>query len=101
MSLNEIPEIEQWPEAHYVFNEKVGPFLQNAPAAWGEAHTHLAEILNNNKVTGYMSLYEVGPQIYRAGFATESAPSQLPSAMKYELFPGGKYTRFTLTGPYS
>lgn len=101
MSLNEIPEMVQWPETHYVFVEKVGPFMQNAPAAWGEAHEHLSEILKSNKVVGYMSLYEAGPQIYRAGLATEAAPADLPSGMQYELFAGGKYTKFTLTGPYS
>lgn len=101
MSLKELSEMVQWPETHYVFVEKIGPFMQNAPAAWGEAHAQVPELTKSNKITGYMSLYEVGPQVYRAGFALEAAPSELPAGLKYELFPGGKYSKFTLTGPYS
>jgi len=28
-------------------------------------------------------------------------PVKLPDGMSYEKFPGGKYSRFILTGPYS
>jgi effector-binding domain-containing protein len=28
-------------------------------------------------------------------------PKNLPKTLKYEKFPGGKYSRFVLTGPYS
>ena len=40
-------------------------------------------------------------EIYRAGFALLAAPVQPPQGLSYELFPGGKYSRFVLTGPYS
>ncbi len=48
-----------------------------------------------------MSLYKVGPKIYRAGVSLASEPKNLPESMKYEKFHGGKYSRFVLTGPFS
>jgi predicted transcriptional regulator YdeE len=101
MNLTEVPAVVNWPETYYVYVEKVGPFMTNAPAAWGEAHPLAPELLKHNKITGYMSLYKVPQQIYRAGFALEAPPSELPKGLSYELFPGGKYSKFTLTGPYT
>jgi effector-binding domain-containing protein len=43
----------------------------------------------------------MGSKIYRAGFALDAAPVDLPKGVAYEMFPGGKYVRFVLTGPYS
>ena len=34
MNLTEVPETVTWPETHYVFVEKIGPFQTNAPQAW-------------------------------------------------------------------
>jgi len=101
MNLTEKPDLVNWPETHYVFIEKTGPFMQYAPAAWGEAHALSDEVMKNNRITRYTSLYKVGPQIYRAGFGLDAAPSQLPAGLKYELFKGGKYSRFVLIGPYA
>ena len=101
MNLTEEPETVTWPETHYVFVEKTGPFQTNAPAAWGEAHKRLPALQEHNKVTAYLSLYEVGPLVYRAGFALEAPPVDLPAGLAYELFPGGNYSRFILTGPYT
>jgi DNA gyrase inhibitor GyrI len=101
MNLNAHPEIVNWPETHYVFVEKVGPFLENAAAAWQQAHTFVPVLSARNQITKYMSLYKVGPKIYRAGFALSAAPKELPNGLKYEKFPGGKYLRFVLTGPYT
>ncbi len=101
MSLNEHPEIVSWPETHYVFVEKVGPFMENAGAAWQQAHTLVPRLTEKNKITGYMSLYKRGPKIYRAGFSLAAPPVELPDALTYEKFPGGKYLRFVLTGPYT
>lgn len=101
MNLTEQPELVNWPETYYVFVEKVGPFLQNAGAAWQAAHALAPELEKHNRIAGYMSLYKVGPRIYRAGFALEAPPSEMPIGLDYELFPGGRYNRFTLTGSYS
>ncbi|HEY0795204.1 MAG TPA: GyrI-like domain-containing protein [Acidisarcina sp.] len=101
MSLNEEPEIVTWPETHYVFVERVGPFEKNAPEAWGTLHSILGGISKSNTVTGYMSLYKRGPQIYRAGVSLSGGPEELPEGVEYAVFEGGKYSRFVLTGPYS
>lgn len=101
MNLNEQPEYTHWPETYYVFVEKTGPFMQNAPAAWGEAHALVPTLLEHNKITGYMSLYKMTTSTYRAGFALEAPPSELPKGLGYETFEGGRYAKFVLTGPYS
>ena len=95
------PEIVTWPETHYVFVEKVGPFQNTAPQAWNEVHPLVARISEHNKVTGYMSLYKAGPKIYRAGVAVAAEPKNLPENVRQEKFKGGKYSRFVLTGSYA
>ncbi len=101
MNLAENPDSVTWPETHYVFVEKIGPFKDNAPQAWQEAHSFAREISANNKIAGAMSLYKMGLKIYRAGFILPSPPVQLPEGLQYEKFMGGKYVRYVLTGPYS
>jgi len=101
MNLTERPDTVQWPETHYVFLEKVGPFMQTAPAAWTELHRLRPQLTEHNKITGYMSLYKMGPQIYRAGVSVAEPPQKLPEGLRYEKFAGGKYSRFVLTGSYT
>lgn len=101
MKLTQEPEIVTWPEIHYVFIEKIGPFQNTAPQAWQELHSGVPEISQNNKITGYTSLYKVGPKIYRAGVSLAAEPKNLPEGLTYTKFKGGKYSRFILTGPYS
>jgi predicted transcriptional regulator YdeE len=101
MSLTEQPEYTHWPETYYVFVEKVGPFMQNAPAAWEGAHKLTPALAEHNRIIGYMSLYKMTTSTYRAGFALEAPPSELPQGLAYEKFAGGRYAKFVLTGPYS
>jgi predicted transcriptional regulator YdeE len=101
MNLTEEPEIVQWPATHYVFIEKTGPFSKIAPEAWGTAHSVAPLLSENNQIKGYMSLYRMNPNVYRAGFALAAAPVKLPAELSYELFEGGEYSRFVLTGPFS
>jgi DNA gyrase inhibitor GyrI len=101
MRLTEEPEIVNWPETHYAFIEKVGPFMNTAPAAWQSAHPLVPAISEHNQITRYMSLYKVGPKVYRAGFTLAAPPSQLPEGLEYRKLSGGKYSRFVLTGPFS
>jgi hypothetical protein len=54
MNLNEDPEVVAWPEMHYVFVERIGPFMENAGAAWQQAHSLTTALLENNKITGYL-----------------------------------------------
>jgi len=101
MKLTQEPETVNWPETHYVFIEKIGPFQGTAPKAWQEVHPLVPAISEHNKSTGYMSLYKVGPKIYRAGVSVAAEPKNLPANASYEKFRGGKYSRFVLTGSYA
>ncbi len=101
VKLNLEPTIVIWPETDYVFLEKIGPFQNTAPQAWQDLHQLIPVISEHNKITGFMSLYKVSPNIYRAGVSVAAEPKNLPDGLKYERFRGGKYSRFVLTGPYS
>lgn len=101
MNLTQEPEIVNFPATQYVFIEKVGPFMQTAGQAWQTAHTFVPELSKKNQITAYMSLYKMGPKVYRAGFGLSAPPVDLPEGMVYETFEGGKYARFVLTGPYT
>jgi DNA gyrase inhibitor GyrI len=101
MNLTEQPEIVSWPETHYVYIESVGPFQNTAPQAWQNLQQLIPGISEHNKIIGYMSLYKVGPKIYRAGIALDAEAKSLPKGLAYMKFGGGKYSRFVLTGPYS
>jgi len=56
MNLTEEPNTVTWPETHYVFIEKIGPFQDNAPQAWQNLHQIIPGISEHNKITGYSSL---------------------------------------------
>ena len=83
IKLTQEPEIVTWPETHYVFIEKIGPFQDTAPKAWQELHPLVPKISEHNKITGYMSLYKAVPKIYRAGLAVAAEPKNLPANFKY------------------
>ena len=101
MNLNEHPESVTLPATHYAFIEKIGPFKDTAQQAWQEVRSFSQEVATNNKITGAMSLYKMGPKIYRAGYILAAPPVQLPEGILYESFAGGKYICFVLTGSYS
>ena len=101
MNLTEEPEIVDWPETHYVFVEKTGHFPKICPEAWQTAHSVAPLLKEHNEVTGYMSLYRMSPNVYRAGFVLRHPPEKLPPELKYEKFTGGRYSKFVLVGPYS
>jgi DNA gyrase inhibitor GyrI len=101
MQLTEEPDIVHWPETHYVFIEKIGPFQTNAPQAWQELHQRMPEIAALNPITGFISLYKMNQHVYRAGVTVAARPDDLPVGLRYERFHGGKYSRFVLTGSYS
>jgi len=101
LNLTEEPELVQWPETHYVFVETTGPFQKTAPEAWQTARGLASLVSEHNQITGYMSLYRMKPDTYRAGFALAAVPVKLPAELRYELFEGGQYSRFVLTGSYA
>ncbi|MGD0832081.1 MAG: GyrI-like domain-containing protein [Terracidiphilus sp.] len=100
MNLTLEPEVTTWPETHYVFVERSGPFQKAAPDAWTTAHSLAPRVKEHNQIAGYMTLYKIGPKVYRAGFSLAAPPKELPEGLTYEKFAGGKYSRFVLTGPY-
>lgn len=101
MNLTEIPDTVTWPKTHYAFVEKIGPFQTNAPQAWQSLHQFVPGIQEHNEITGYVSLYKMGPKVYRAGVALAAPPAKLPEGVSHMEFSGGKFSRFVLTGPYS
>src|ERR1700726_866420 len=86
MNLKEVPETVTWPETHYVFVEKIGPFQTNAPQAWQGLHQFVAAIAEHNQITGYGSLYKIGPKLYRAGVSLAAPPVKLPPEVSYMEF---------------
>jgi effector-binding domain-containing protein len=101
MNLNESPKAVQWPETHYAFVERIGPFQTNAHEAWQDLHSFVARIAEHNQITRYMSLYKVETKVYRAGVSLSGTAEALPEGVGYMKFHGGKYSCFVLTGPYS
>lgn len=101
MNLTETPVTVTWPETHYVFVEKIGPFNQTAPQAWETLHTLTPALAAQSRITGYLSLYRIGPRVYRAGVALAAPPGNLPDTLRYEKFRGGRYAKFVLTGSYA
>ena len=101
LQLTQKPEVVTWPETHYVFIEKIGPFQDTAQLAWNELHKLVPAVSEHNKITGYTSFYKVEPKIDRPGVSLTAEPKNLPAGLRYEKFQGGKYSRFVLTGPYS
>ena len=57
MNLTVEPAVVQWPEAHYVFVEKIGSFQKMAPEAWHEAHKLVGALAGHTTIERYMSLY--------------------------------------------
>jgi effector-binding domain-containing protein len=101
INLTQVSETVNWPETHYVFLEKIGPFMETAPQVWTELHQLVPGIAEHNQINGYMSLYKVGPKVYRAGVSVAAPPAKLPAGLQYEKFGGGRYSRFVLSGSYS
>lgn len=102
MNLTENPEKIVFPESHYLFVEKIGPFMETAKVVWETAGKAAPEIGKKSKIIGAFSLYKMKPEmLYRAGFSLADKPADIPAGMKYEKFSGGNYLKYTLKGPYS
>jgi hypothetical protein len=82
-NLTQVPDIVTWPETHYVFVEKIGPFQNTAAQAWKDLHQLVPRVSEHNNITGYLSLYKVEPKIYRAGVSLAAEPKNLPAGLEY------------------
>jgi DNA gyrase inhibitor GyrI len=92
--------IVDFPPAHYVFVERIGNIPANAPQAWHTVEKFAAALSQHNQITGAAAFYKPAKGIYRAGFLLAAAPVDLPQGLSYERMNGGKYARFTLSGPF-
>lgn len=102
MNLSKEPAVVQLKDLHYLFVEKIGPFHETAMGAWNDVHRILKGDSIKEKKIGALSLFKMKPQmVYRAGVIYESKPTFIPDQFQYIKFPGGKYSKFVLTGPYS
>jgi predicted transcriptional regulator YdeE len=100
LNLTTEPETVDFPATHFVFLERVGNIPANAPQAWQIVQKLAPALMAHNQITGAAALYKPSKGIYRAGFMLSAAPVHLPAELSYEKLTGGKYARFTLTGPF-
>ena len=100
MSLVTEPETVNFHAAHYVFMESQGHIPTIAPQTWQSVGALGREIEKGNRIVGAAALYKTKPGVYRAGFMLVAPPVNLPDGLTYAKLPAGKYTRFTLNGPY-
>jgi predicted transcriptional regulator YdeE len=101
INLTHEPEIVDFPDTHYVYVERKGHIPSIAMQTWQAVHAFYPEIAKNSRVTGGAAFYKTGPGVYRAGFMLAAPPANLPEGLTYAKIVGGKYVRFTLTGPFS
>ncbi|MGA3034180.1 MAG: GyrI-like domain-containing protein [Terracidiphilus sp.] len=94
------PETINFPATHYVFLERAGHIPSIAPQAWKTLENFAVKLAPHNQITGAAALYRPSAGIYRAGFLLSAPPVDLPEGLTYEKIAGGKYARFTLTGPF-
>jgi DNA gyrase inhibitor GyrI len=103
LNISEKPKAVNWPETHYVFVEKIGPFMETAAAAWQELRAFVPELSKISQSTKYFSQYKIesNKMTYRAGVAVNKRIEVLPAGLQYEFFSGGNYSCFTYVGPYT
>ncbi len=101
MNLSEKPTIVHFPETHYIFVDKVGPFQDTARDCWQQIHAAKEQIAASASIKSSFSTYQFEPDmLYRAGFALDKKPERMIPGLRYELFSGGRYACFTLKGSY-
>jgi predicted transcriptional regulator YdeE len=98
--LTQEPETVDFPATYYVFVERDGNIPANAPGAWQTVQKFAPSLMAHNQITGAAAFYKPTKEIYRAGFMLAAPPADLPEGLSYEKVSGGKYARFTLTGPF-
>lgn len=107
INLTEKPEIVQQPSQLYLYLEKTGPFMVQAPKAWQEFWEISQPLTKTLSITGMAGLSKIDESrqgddrfTYQAGVFVGVAPASVPKGLSLRTTPGGKYVRFMLTGPY-
>ncbi|HWU43522.1 MAG TPA: GyrI-like domain-containing protein [Bdellovibrio sp.] len=108
LNLSKKIEIVTRPEMHYIFLQKIGPFMETAPAAWHEMYPLTHGKIEQNKVVATMALCAIEKDkqghdimIYEAGLGLSEEPRNIPKGLQYKKVRSGQYARFVLTGSYS
>jgi len=107
VNLTENPEIVETPPRTYLYLEKIGPFMVQAPKAWHE-FSEIAEPLKPElSITGMAGLSKIDESkqgddrfVYQAGLFLKDTPKTVSKGLKLRTAPAGKYARFLLTGSY-
>ncbi len=108
INLTEKPEIVTLQPATFVYIEKIGPFLQQAPLAWQEFWAVGQMAFNKENTLAMLGLSMIDKKkkgddafIYQAGVSVKSELKKMPQNLKKRELPSGRYARFLLTGSYS
>jgi predicted transcriptional regulator YdeE len=100
LNLTTEPEMIDFPATHYVYIQRVGNIPAIAQQVWQTIQKLVPALMAHNQITGAAALYKPGKGIYRAGFILSAPAVDLPAELTYEILKGGKYARFTVTGPF-
>lgn len=100
MPLNETYQQQTILETPYLYIEKEGPFMTNAPLAWQELWKYIPQ-LSQYGIQSMFSRFILYPSsLYRACIALDTIPDSLPKELSIDSMPTGDYLVFTLTGSY-
>jgi DNA gyrase inhibitor GyrI len=102
------PEIIEMESRPFLYLEKIGPFMVQAPKAWQEFWEITNDITKALSIKAMAGLSRTDESksgderfIYQAGLFLNNSPNVVPNGLKLRVHPGGKYARFMLTGSYS
>ncbi len=106
-NLTTIAERISFPDSHFIYREKKGPFMKMAQLAWQEFWQLTEKAVDKSLMTDRVSLHKVdlgkeGDErfVYQAGALVSAMPPSLPEGLQYRMVTGGAYACFTLTGSY-
>ena len=107
INLGEKPEIIQTQARVYLYLEKIGPFMVQAPRAWQEFSAIVQPLKGTLSISGMAGLSHIDESragddrfTYQAGVFLQTPPTTTPAGLKLRTSAAGKYARFTLTGSY-
>jgi DNA gyrase inhibitor GyrI len=108
INMTTAPEKVTLLEAPYVYLEKIGPFLIQAPKAWPEFWAIAEGKILPETIESMAGLSRIDntkqgddAYIYQAGCVLKGPLVQVPAGLRTRMLKGGAYARFLLTGSYS
>jgi len=107
INLSDKPEIIQTQARSYLYLEKIGPFMVQAPKAWQE-FSEIVEPLKSSLPIAVMAGLsridesKIGDEqfIYQAGLFLDQAIGAVPKGLQLRTVSAGKFARFVVTGGY-